>query len=92
MQAKINGAAFSQAACYVIRQIGNKNLSIRQYILRERPSTKTWSVAQVIDEKPAQFDFFQRYSPLPGAVALDLNNQYRGWRLGFTDLIAIKYA
>ena len=48
-----------------------------------------WSVAQVINEKPDQCDFFQRYSPLPGAVALDVDDRYRGWRLGFTDIIAI---
>ena len=70
-------------------RLGDKNLSIRQYILREKPSIKMWSVAQVINQDPAQCDFSRRYNPLPGAVALDLNNQYRGWRLGFTDIIAI---
>ena len=70
-------------------RLGNKNLSIRQYILREKPSIKMWSVAQVIDETPAQCYFFQRYGSLPGAVALDVDDRYQGWRLGFTDLIAI---
>ena len=70
-------------------RIKNRYLSIRQYIARERPSIKMWSVAQVIDEKPAQCDFFQRYNPLPDAVALDVDDRYRGWKLGFTDLIAI---
>ena len=70
-------------------RLGDKDLSIRQYILRGKPSTKMWSVAQVINEKPAQCDFFQRYGPLPGAVALDVDGRYRGWKLGFTDIIAI---
>jgi len=48
-----------------------------------------WSIGQVINEKPAQCDFSQRYSPLPGAVALDVDDRYRGWKLGFIDLISI---
>ena len=70
-------------------QVKNKHLSIREYITRERPSTRMWSVGQMIDGNPNECDFTRKFSSLPGAVALDLDNRYRGWQMGLTAPIAI---
>jgi hypothetical protein len=70
-------------------QVPNKNQSIREYILRDRPSTRIWSVGQMMDGNPDECDFTKEFSSLPGAVALDLDDQYRGWQMGLTASIAI---
>jgi len=70
-------------------QVPKKHLSIREYISRERPSTKMWSIGQMIDGNPNRCDFTREFSSLPGAVALDLDDQYRGWQMGLTTSIAI---
>ena len=70
-------------------QVPNKNLSVRQYIERESPQTRMWSVGQVIDEDPSECDFTEVFGHLPGAVALDLDDKVQGWKLGITSSIAI---
>ena len=70
-------------------QVPNKHLSIREYITRDRPSTRMWSVGQMIDGNPNECDFTREFSSLPGAVALDLDDRYRGWQMGLTAPIAI---
>ena len=70
-------------------QVPNKNLSIRQYIEQERPETKMWSVGQVIDKDPGNCDFTQVFGYLPGAVALDVDDKVKNWKMGLTSSIAI---
>jgi len=70
-------------------QVPDKHLSIREYITRERPSTKMWSVGQMIDGNSNECDFTREFSSLPRAVALDLDDRYRGWQMGLTASIAI---
>jgi hypothetical protein len=69
--------------------VPNKHLSIREYIQRKRPSIRMWSVGQLIDEHPKECDFFRRYSSLPSAVALDVDERHRGWKLQYQYDIAI---
>jgi len=71
------------------KHVPDKHLSIREYITRDRPSTRMWSVGQVIDGNPNACDFTRRFSSLPGAVALDLDDRYRGWQMGLTASMAI---
>ncbi|MDB4303392.1 hypothetical protein N9934_01195 [Desulfosarcina sp.] len=70
-------------------QVPTKHLAIREYIQRKRPDTKMWSVGQMIHGNPNQCDFTKRFSSLPGAVALDLDDRYRGWQMGMTANIAL---
>ena len=70
-------------------QVPNKHLSIREYIQRERPSTRMWSVGQIIHGNTNRCDFTREFSSLPDAVALDLDDRYRGWQMGMTASIAI---
>ena len=65
-------------------QVKTKHLSIREYITQERPSKRMWSVGQMIDGNPNECDFTRKFSTLPGAVALDLGDRYRGWQMGLT--------
>ena len=69
--------------------VPNKKLSIRQYIERQKPNVKMWSVGQLINQNPDGCDFTKRFGSLPDAVALDLDKRYRGWKLGLTGPIAI---
>ena len=70
-------------------QVPNKHLSIREYITLKRPATRMRSVGQMIDGNSNRCDFTREFSSLPGAVALDLDDRYRGWQMGMTDTIAI---
>jgi hypothetical protein len=70
-------------------QSSDKHLSIREYILREKPAIRMWSVGQLIQQNPGECDFTQKFSSLPGAVALDLDDRYKGWKFGLTAPIAI---
>jgi len=70
-------------------QVPTTHLSIRQYIQRERPETRMWSVGQMIHGNPDECDFTKRFSSLPDAVALDLDNRYQGWKMGMTAPISI---
>ena len=71
------------------KDVPDKHLSIREYITRDRPSTRIWSIGQMIDGNPNECDFTREFSSLPGAVALDLDDRYRGWQMGLTSSIAI---
>jgi hypothetical protein len=64
-------------------------LLIFGYITSERPSTMMWSVGQMIDGNPNECGFTREFSSLLGAVALDLDDRYRGWQMGLTSSIAI---
>jgi hypothetical protein len=44
-------------------QVPNKHLSIREYITRERPSTRMWSIGQMIDGNPNECDFTRSLAP-----------------------------
>jgi hypothetical protein len=70
-------------------QVPNKHQSIQEYILRDRPSTRIWSIVQMIDGNPDECDFTKEFTSLPDAVALDLDERYRGWQMGLVSSIAI---
>jgi hypothetical protein len=48
-----------------------------------------WSVGQLIHQNPGECDFSQKFSSQSGAVAWDLDDRYRGWKLGIIAQIAI---
>ena len=69
--------------------VPNKRKSIREYIEKKRPEIKLYSVGEMIHGNPDECDFTKEFSQLPGAVALDLDGRYRGWKLGMTSTLAI---
>ncbi|WP_319408818.1 hypothetical protein [uncultured Desulfosarcina sp.] len=71
------------------KHVPGKYRSIREYITRQRLSTRMWVVGQLIHGNPGECDFTSKFGKLPDAVALDLNDRYRGWKLGIMASIAI---
>jgi hypothetical protein len=69
--------------------VPDKKQAVRQYLQQKRPSIKMWSVGQLIVEDPNECDFTRKFSSMPDAVALELDDRYRGWKLGLTASIAI---
>lgn len=43
----------------------------------------------MIDGNPNECDFTKKFSSLPGAVAMDLDDRYRGWKFGMPASIVI---
>ena len=72
--------------------VPNKHLSIREYLDKQVPNLKMVSIAQVIGESLYEDDFRERLSPIDGAVALDLNERYAGWKSSIGQSMAIKPA
>jgi len=70
-------------------QVPNKRKSIREYIEKEQPEIKMYSVGEMIHGNPEELDFTKHFSSLPDAVALDPDDRYRGWQMGLTSMLAI---
>ena len=52
---------------------------------------KMFSIGSVIGESIFQDDFGDRFSGLDGAVALDLDERFAGWKPGITKNMGIKH-
>jgi hypothetical protein len=63
---------------------------IRSYLDKSRPQYRIVSIGQCIDESPKECDFTRKFSKREGAVALDCNRSFAGWKLGITAPLAIK--
>jgi hypothetical protein len=50
------------------------------------------SIGQVIGESVYEDDFRERFGPIEGAVAVDLDERYAGWKLGIVQSMTIKPA
>ncbi|MBR9985261.1 MAG: hypothetical protein KFF68_05065 [Desulfosarcina sp.] len=73
------------------KSMHNGNVSSDEWMARSLliGLNKMRSVGQMIDGNPNECDFTRKFSSLPGAVALDLDDRYRGWQMGFTAAIAV---
>ena len=49
-----------------------------------------FSIGQCIDEDPIECDFTRSHSGIEGAVALECDNHFDGWKIGITSASAIK--
>jgi hypothetical protein len=70
----------------------NRHRSIREYLSEKRRKLRMVSIGQVIENSVYEDDFAERFGPIKGAVALDLDERYAGWKLGITQSMAIKPA
>jgi hypothetical protein len=50
------------------------------------------SIGQVIGESVYEDDFRREFGQIEGAVAVDLDGQFAGWKLAITQSVAIKPA
>ena len=70
----------------------NQHGSIREYLSEKRRKLRMVSIGQVIGESVYKDDFRREFGPIDGAVALDLDDRFAGWKLGITQSAAIKPA
>jgi len=72
--------------------VPNPNRSIRQYLTERRSNLRIFSIGQIIGESIDDCDFRERFSDYEGAVAVDLDERFTGWKLGITQSVEIKKA
>ena len=70
--------------------VPNKKKSVYGYLTRLAPEIEAFSIGQLIDEDPAECDFTRQFGPMDGAVALDCDERFSGWKMGIQFDIAIK--
>ena len=69
--------------------VPNKHKSIRQYLLDSDSNMKMFSIGSVVGESVFKEDFGDRFSGLDGAVALDLDERFKGCKPGTTESMAV---
>ncbi|MGD9366734.1 MAG: hypothetical protein PVH87_13625 [Desulfobacteraceae bacterium] len=68
----------------------NGHLAVRTHLEQMMPELKMFSVVHLVDTSGNNCDFSRRLSPLTGNVAIDLDQRFKGWRLGITDCLAVR--
>ncbi len=63
---------------------------IRSYLNGLIHNYQMFSIGQCIDESPNECDFTMEFSYVEGAVAMDCNGRFAGWRIGFMAPVAAK--
>ncbi len=71
-------------------RIANGHHSIRTYLGQLQPSLNMFSIVHIVSRVESTCDFGRRLGPLPGTVAMDLDDRFKDWRLGLTACIAIR--
>jgi hypothetical protein len=56
------------------------------------PGLKMFSISQIIGESVYKDDFAAKFSTIDGVVAIDLDQQFNGWKSEIIQSIAIKSA
>ncbi len=64
--------------------------SIRSYLNGLIHNYQMFSIGQCIDESPNDCDFTREFSHLEGAVAMDCDGRFSGWKIGFMSPVAAK--
>jgi hypothetical protein len=72
--------------------VPNPHRSIREYLLDFNHDLRMFSIGQIISDSIYDCDFWEKFSGLDGAVAVDLDERFAGWKLAITQSIAIKPA
>ena len=73
-------------------QVINKLKSIWEYLSEKCRKLRIFSIGQIIGESVDDCDFRERFSDYEGAVAVDLDERFVGWKLGIVESMAIKPA
>ena len=72
--------------------VPNPHRSIREYLSEKRSNLRIYSIGQIIGESVYEDDFRERFGPIEGVVAIDLDEQFAGWKMDIVQSIAIKPA
>jgi hypothetical protein len=70
----------------------NRPMSIREYLSEKHRKLRIFSIGQVIGKTVYEDDFRREFGQIEGAVAVDLDGQFAGWKLVITQSVAIKPA
>ena len=70
--------------------VPNAHGFIRSYLNRLTPQRPMFSIGQLIDESPNECDFTRVFSHMEGAIAMDCNGRFAGWKIGFMVPVAAK--
>ncbi len=73
-------------------QVANKHGSIGQYLYQKHRKLRMTSIGQVIGETVFEDGFRREFGHIDGAVAVDLDERFAGWKLGIVESVAIKPA
>ncbi len=71
--------------------VPNAHGSIRSYLNELTPHRRMFSIGQCIDESPNECNFTSAFSHMEGAVAMDCNGRFSGWKIGFMAPVAAKH-
>ncbi len=72
--------------------VPNPHRSIREYLSEKRSNLRIFSIGQIIGDSIYECDFREGFGSLDGAVAVDLDERYKGWKMGITQSLAVKPA
>jgi hypothetical protein len=72
--------------------VPNPHKSIREYLLEKRTNLRIFSIGQIIGDSVYECDFREKFGGLDGAVAVDLDDRFAGWKMGITQSMTIKPA
>lgn len=72
-------------------QVQNPHGFIRSYLKELMSHCSMFSIGQLIDESPKECDFTGAFSHLGGAVAMDCDRRFIGWKIGIMAPVAAKY-
>lgn len=70
--------------------VPNPHGSIRSYLNILTPHRRMFSIGQCIDESRNECHFTREFSHFEGAVAMDCDGRFAGWRIGFMASVAAK--
>ena len=70
----------------------NPQRSIRQYLSEKRSKLRIFSICQIIGDSVYEDDFRKKFGEFDGAVVVDLDDRFAGWKMGITQSLAIKQA
>ncbi len=70
--------------------VPNQHGSIRSYLNVLIPHRRMFSIGQLIDESAKECDFTSAFSHVEGAVAMDCDRRFNGWKIGFMAPVAAK--
>ena len=70
----------------------NPYKSIREYLSEKCRKLRIYSIGQIIGESVYEDDFRERFGPIEEVVAIDLDEQFAGWKMDIVQSMAIKSA
>ena len=72
--------------------VPNPHRAMREYLLESNPDLRMFSIGQIIGDTVYECDFRKAFGGLEGAVAIDLDQRFAGWKMGIAESVAIKPA